>query len=153
MATFPYSALGTKTLAIAGGATAPTLKNLADGARVLGDEINTRNQIGEWLLRVRLVSAPTAGELVRVWFILDVGNPGTEEYEDGSATVEPIRIPDLFFPVRDVTTQQIIAATSTPIRKPNSPFKCLLKNDTGVAFTNTDDENELFYSFFDTESV
>ena len=151
MATFPYSAVGARTIAIPGGATAPTLKNLADGARVLGDEIDTRNQLSDWVLRVRFVSAPTAGVLVRVWFILDVGN--ASEFEDGSATVEPQRAPDLFFPVNAVTTQQVIAAAGVPIRKPNAPFKPLLKNDTLVAFTNTDNENELYYSFFDTESV
>ncbi len=136
-------------LAIAGDASSPTLKNLATGARILSAAMTTsRDEFSDWRLRVRLQSAPTAGRQVRCWFITDVGDQGV--YEDGGVSVEPLRAPDLIFPVLAVTTQQIIGGMRR-ILKPNAAYKILLLNDTGVAFTNTNDENQLHLATYNDE--
>jgi hypothetical protein len=142
-----YGAIGALTLAIRGDATAPTLKNLANNARVLSDEISTRDILSDWRLRVRLAVAPTAGRLVLAWFVIDVGD--NNEYEDGDSATEGLKAPDLLFPVRAVTTQQVIAVRG--IRKPNTPFKVLVRNDTGQAFTNVDNESQLHWSAYNDE--
>ena len=136
------------TLGIAGDASSPTLKNLASGARILSTAIATsRDEWSDWRLRVRLASAPAAGRQVRGWFIADMGDQGA--YEDGDASVEPFRQPDLVFAVRAVATQQVIVMRG--VKKPNCAFKVLLLDDTGQAFTNTNDENQLHYSVYNDE--
>lgn len=144
-----YSSPGTLTLTIAGDGSSPTLKNLANGSRILSNAISTtRDELSDWRLRVRLQSAPTAGRQVRCWFIQDVGDASA--YEDGDASTEPLRQPDLIFAVRAVTTQQVIAGMRG-VKKPNSAFKVLLLNDTGQTFTNTNDETQLHHSFYNDE--
>jgi hypothetical protein len=138
---------GALLTAIDGVTATPTLKNLAVGARVLSNEIATRDEFTDWRLKVRFGTAPTAGRLVLAWFLIDTGD--NNEFEDGSDTVEPFKNPDLSFPVRGVTTQQVVALRG--IRKPNSPMKILLKNDTNQGFTNTDSENVLSYSLYNLE--
>lgn len=148
MAKILYSTPGTLTLAIAGDASSPSLKNLANNTAVLSNAIATnRDQYSDWRLRYRGASMPTAGRQVRGWFIIDPGDMGT--YEDGAAGVFPVRQPDLVFAVRAVATQQIIAVRN--VLKPNGAFKILLLNDTGFAMTNTDDENQLHYSLYSDE--
>lgn len=72
--------------------------------------------------------APTANTCMTLWILraLDGAN-----YEDGSATVTPLRSPDAFFPLRAVTTAQRIVKR---VLLPPGLFKILLKNDaTGQA--------------------
>ena len=145
-----WSALGTFTLAIAGDASSPTLKNLADATLLLGNEIDwtaDRSIYGLWQLRCRGASAFAASAAIYVWFILAAD--GTN-YEDGAAGVEPLKAPDIIFPPRAVSTQQNI--TRERIVFPPSKFKPLVKNAGGVAFTNTNDENQLHYRPYNTEA-
>jgi hypothetical protein len=138
-----WSALGTFTLAIAGDASSPTLKNLASAGQILGNEIDwtaDRSQYGIWQLRVRGASAFTAGSSVVVYFIQAAD--GTN-YEDGDTSVLPAKAPRIIFPVRAVSTQQIIDVD--PVLFPATKFKPLLVNNGGQAFTNTTDENQLHY--------
>ena len=145
-----WTDVGAVTLAIAGDASSPTLKNLAAGGLILSNEIDpgaTPDSYADFRLRVRFASAPVDKEIVFCYFLIDVGDAGA--YEDGSITVEPNRNPDLFFSVRAVSTQQVIAIRQAVL--PKSPFKILLKNDATPAFTNTNDENQLHYSVYNEE--
>ena len=143
-----YSMPVALTLVIAGDASSPTLKNLANSARLLSNAIaSSRDQLSDWRLRVRLQVAPTAGRLVLGWFVVDTGD--NAEYEDGDASTEPLKPPDLLFPVRAVLSQQVIALRR--VLKPNTAYKVLIKNDTGQAFTNTDNENQLHNSLYNNE--
>ena len=144
-----WSALGTFTTAIAGGATAPTLKNLSSGSNKLGNEIDNataQDQYADFELKVRLQVAPTAGDVVSLWFVQ--ASDGTN-YEDGSDTVTPQKPPDVVFPLRAVTTQQQI--TRKHILLPATKLKPLIVNDSGQAFTDTDDENVLSYVPYNDE--
>lgn len=144
-----WSALATHTLAIAGDASSPTLKNLASGSLILGDAIDwtaDKSQFGLWQLRVRGASAFSSGGYVAVYFVL--AQDGTN-YEDGGTSVTPAKAPAMIFPVRAVNTQQIIVIPHALF--PPSKFKPLLINSGGQAFTNTNDENQLHYRAYSDE--
>jgi hypothetical protein len=144
-----WSALGTFTLAIAGDASSPTLKNLANGSSILGNELDwttDRSQFGLWQLRVRGASAFSTNGYVALYFILAAD--GTN-YEDGSTSVTPAGGGYLVFPVRAVSTQQII--TIPHVLFPPSKFKPLIVNFGGQAMTNTNDENQLHYRAYSDE--
>jgi hypothetical protein len=146
-----WSALNTFATGIAGGASAPTLKNLANNAAVLGPELDfsgagERHQFVALELLVRGASAFTAGGYAAVWFLRAVD--GTT-YEDGDASVTPARDSDVILPVRAVSTAQRIAQANIPL--PPFKTKFLVQNKGGQAFTNTDNENVLSYRTYDDE--
>lgn len=145
-----WSALGTRTLAIDGAATAPTLKNLANNARVLGNEIDNatsaRNQYADWYLDIRFAVAPAAGAVVEVYFV--TAHDDTN-YEDGDSSTTPAKPPRFVVPVRAVTTQQKIVVEQ--IILPPFKFKPLFINTGGQALTNTDNENRLYYRPYNDE--
>ena len=73
-------------------------------------------------------SAPTANTAIAIWFIRV---PDGTNYEDGDASITPIRAADAVLPLRAVTTAQRITVTANI---PYGNFKVLLKNDgTGQA--------------------
>jgi hypothetical protein len=73
-------------------------------------------------------TAPTANTGVSVWFL---ARPDGTNFEDGSASITPARLPDAVIPVRAVTTAQRIVRR---ILLPWGVFSTLLKNDgTGQA--------------------
>jgi hypothetical protein len=144
-----WSALGTRTLVINGDASAPTLKNLANGARVLGAEIDgatDRNQVADWHLDARGASAFAVGSVVEVYFV--VAHDDTN-YEDGDSSITPAKAPDFIVPLRNVSTQQKVVVRGIPL--PPFKFKPLFVNTSGVALTNTDNENRLYYRAYNDE--
>lgn len=66
---------------------------------------------------------PTANTGVSVWFLQT--QDGTN-YEDGSTSITPARLPDVVFPVRATTSGQRIIRR---VILPWGVFKALLKND------------------------
>ena len=144
-----WSALGTRTLVINGDATPPSLKNLANSARVLGNEIDNatdRNQYADWHVDLRFAVAPAAGSVVEVYFV--EAHDGTN-YEDGDSSTTPAKSPAFIVPVRAVATQQKIVVPY--ILLPPFKFKPLLLNSSGQALTNTDNENRLYYRAYNDE--
>jgi hypothetical protein len=147
-----WSALGTYTTAIAGGASAPTLKALSAAAQKIGDAIDltgagARDILSEWDLMVRFASAPASGAYVSLYFILSVD--GTN-YQDGDDSIAPPQSAFVRnFPCRLVDTQQRISLSG--IRLPPTKFKPLVINNGSTAFTNTNDENVLSYRAYDPE--
>jgi hypothetical protein len=80
-------------------------------------------------LEVTFGTAPTANTGVSLWFLSQ--GDGTN-YEDGSSSITPARLPDVVFPVRAVTTAQRI---NRRVMLPWGNITPLLKNDgTGQAF-------------------
>lgn len=72
---------------------------------------------------------PTANTGITVWFL---ARPDGTNFEDGSSSVTPVRLPDAVFPLRSVTTAQRIVRR---IALPWGVFTPLLKNDgTGQTF-------------------
>ena len=139
--------LGTYTTLIAGASTAPTLKNLANGATKIGNTITgNRNQYCALELKVRGASAFVAGGYVGFWWI---NSADDTNYEDGSDSVQSQRPQDAIFPVGALSTQQVI--TLWNVLLPPFNFKPLIINSTGQAFTNTDNENILSYRPYNDE--
>jgi hypothetical protein len=138
-----WSALGAETTACP---SASGLINLSNGNHALGAEIdNTHATLGYYYahfkLKVRGADAFHAGDYVSVWFLK--ASDGTN-YEDGAAGTPgttPARPADLVFPVRAVSTQQVIDIG--PVTIPGCKFKCLVQNNCTHGFTNTADENVL----------
>lgn len=74
-----------------------------------------------------------AGTGVTVWLLI---KPDGTNYEDGSATVFPARLPDMVFPLRNVNAAQRISLKNLPI--PVGPVTAIVKNDgTGVTMQGT----------------
>lgn len=148
-----WSALGTFTTLIAGGASSPTLKALASGSAKIGDPVDPTGSGDRYVycdldLYVRFASAPAAGSYVEIYFVRSVD--GTN-YEDGSDSVTPAALALVArIPVRAVDTQQRIAVARLVL--PGVKFKPLVKNTANQAFTNTNDENVLSYRVY-TEDI
>lgn len=139
-----WSTLGTYTTAIAGAATAPTLKNLANNGQKIGNEVDNatnRYLYADWDLKCRFQSAPSIGGYIALYLIPAID--GTN-YTDGDDSVAPP--PSTWignFPVRAVTTQQRVSLRGSLL--PPGKFKPLAINKSGQSMTNTDDENVLSY--------
>lgn len=85
--------------------------------------------LAEVELYVTFASVPTANTGVSVWFLREIDG---SNYEDGSASVTPTRIPDVVFGVRTVSTVQRMVKTCI---LPPGTFKPLIRNEgTGQAF-------------------
>lgn len=83
-------------------------------------------------LVVSFGSAPTSGSAVSTWFL---ARPDGTNFEDGSSSVTPARLPDATFPLRAVTGAQRIVRR---IMLPWGVSSPLIKNDgTGVAFASS----------------
>lgn len=140
--------LGTYTTLIAGAASAPTLKNLANNAQKLGNEIaGNRNRYCALELKCRFQVAPNTYGVVEVYFVPAVDNT---QFADGDDSVAPgsiIRAAS--FPLRAVTTQQWLAECFVML--PPFDFKPLVINKSGQAMTNTDNENILSYRTYNEE--
>lgn len=103
------------------------LNSLANNALVAHATSVTVTSAGFMACQVELYvtygTAPTVGTAVLVWFLREVD--GTN-FEDGSASITPLRAPDVYFPLRDVTTAQRIIMD---IVLPPGNFKPLVKNN------------------------
>lgn len=143
-----WSAPSAFTTLIAGGASAPTLKNLANNGQKLGDAIdNNRARFADFDLLFRGATAPSAGGYCALYLVPRID--GTN-FADGDDTVAPgasLHLCD--FPSRAVTTAQRSAVQRVPI--PPGDWKPLLVNKLGVALTNTDNENVLSYVTYGEE--
>jgi hypothetical protein len=112
------------------------LDSLANNGLALGAAFdNTQGAAGdgytlcELELVVTFSVAPTANTGASLWLL---GAPDGTNYEDGSSSVTPAKLPNVVFPVRAVTTAQRIVRRAW---LPPALMKPLLKNDgTGQAF-------------------
>lgn len=149
MATNKWTDVGAVSLVIAGDASAPTLKNLANNSYILSSEVDpgatSLDQYSNWRLRCRGTTI-TKGVVAKCWFVLDVGDGGS--YDDTSGTNTPDRAPDFVFYGYGVSTQQVLQSVPAVVMRPPSPFKVLCQNTSGVTWTNTNDENQLHESTF-----
>lgn len=137
------------SLVIAGDASSPTLKNLANNSYILSNEVDpgatSLDQCATYRLRIRGTTI-TKGVVAKCWYVLDVGDGGS--YDDTSGTNTPDRAPDFVFFGYGVSTQQVLMSTPMFVSRPPHPFKVLLQNTSGVTTTNTNDENQLHESVF-----
>lgn len=76
----------------------------------------------------------TVGTQMSGWFIMSTSAGST--YEDGDASTTPARRPDVEFPLRAVSTAQVVSARVD--KMPMGTFKLLMKNDgTGQTLNAT----------------
>lgn len=126
------------------------LNSLAFGAPAIGSAIDNIQATGSYsgypfcqleLVIAALAAAPMVNNVVSFWFVRSAD--GTN-YEDGSASVVPLREPDaLFFPLSVATAQRLIGVNgtgadrgSTRVRVPVGKWKPLFQwnraTNTGV---------------------
>lgn len=147
-----YSSAGTFTTAIDGTASTPTLKNLADSGRKIGNEIDnatTKATLSNWELKCKFGSSPTANRPVELYFIKAIDDTNYEYGDDSSDP--PASALAGVFPVQSTTNAQRIALENVTL--PNCRFKPYIYNRSGQAFTNVDSDNILSYRTFNIESV
>lgn len=142
-----------KTLIINGDATTPTLKALASAGQKCGNEIDNTTALYmniDWELYVRGASAFTAGTTVDLYLVPAID--GTN-YTDGAddSTAPPSSTYHCSFPLRAVSTQQRISVTGRMIGP--GKYKPVVINNGGQAFTNTDNENILYYRTYYDQAV
>lgn len=149
MATNKWTDVGAVSLVIAGDASSPTLKNLANSGYILSSEVDpgagSLDQYSHWRLRLK-ASTPTKGVVAKCWFILDIGDAGSADITSGTNT--PDRAPDFVFYGYAITTQQILQSVPAVVMRPPSPFQVLFQNTSGATLTNVNDENQLHASTF-----
>ncbi len=147
--TSKWTDVGSVSLVIAGDASSPTLKNLANNSYILSSEIDpgatSLDQFATYRCRLRATTA-SKGVVAKCWYILDVGDGGA--YDDTSGTNTPDRAPDFVFYGYGVATQQVLQSTPQFVTRPAHPFKILYQNTCGATLTNTNDENQLHESTF-----
>lgn len=155
MAVNKYTALNTFTTAIAGASSSPTLKNLSDASRKLGNEIDNttssanRDTLSNWELKCKFGSSPTANKPVELYFI-KCPDGTNYEYGDDSNDPPPTALAGVF-PVQATTNAQRICLEN--ISLPSCKFKPFIYNRSGQAFTNVDNDNILSYVTYNIESV
>jgi hypothetical protein len=114
-----------------GGAT------LANNAAVLSAAVTLTNPgyREAWctLAFTGTTGTPTVGTTISVW--LRVSTDGGTTYPDGDAAIPPADIPSFSFPVRAVTSAQILSAFVP--RMPTGVFKVRILNDGTGATINT----------------
>jgi hypothetical protein len=154
MTTQKWTDVGAVSLVIAGDASSPTLKNLANSGYILSSEVDpgagSLDQYSNWRLRLRATTA-TKGVVAKCWFVLDVGDGAS--YDDTSGTNTPDRAPDFVFYGYGVATQQVLQSVPQFVVRPPSPFKVLFQNTCGATLTNTNDENQLHESTFNESNA
>ena len=148
-----WSALGTFTTAIAGAATAPTLKSLTNNGRKTGNTIDNsaagvRNILSDWELKVTFAIAPAANSPVELYFLKmpDGTNP---EYGDDTSIDPPPSALVGVFPCRAATVVQRI--TLRGIVLPATAFKPYVINKAGQAFTGVDNDSILSFIPYNEE--
>jgi len=111
------------------------LNSLANNSLAIGSAVTLTSAGMLWAdleLVVSYGTAPTAGTAVLVWLLRDVNG---SDYEDGGTSVQPLRLFDASFPLRNVTGAQRIIKR---IKLPPGTIKALLKNDgTGQAMASS----------------
>lgn len=155
MALFKFSALGTFTTLIDGVTASPTLKGLANNARVIGNAIDLTGSSDRLiyanfdLLCRFTASTPVLGAPVELYLIPAID--GTN-YVTGDATDQapPACLVGVFGVVNKTAGQRLSLVN---VLLPNAKWKPLIWNKTGVAMTSTDSENILSYRTFVHESV
>lgn len=154
MTTQKWTDVGAVSLVIAGGASSPSLKNLANSGYILSNEVDpgagSLDLYSNWRLRLR-ATTPTKGVVAKCWFVLDIGDAGSDDITSGTNT--PDRAPDFVFFGYAITTQQILQSVPSVVMRPPSPFKVLFQNTSGATLTNTDDENQLHESTFNESNA
>jgi len=143
MAEHNWTGLTTAAEAIAGA----SLNSLADEAGLLGSDLGANDDFYV-RLEVLIASVDLSAQdnpAIYIYYIKSDDNGTT--FEDGSASIEPARRPDVIIPLREVSAAQRVMIDAL---FPPENFKVLYWNKTGAALAASG--NTIFYSPFTTET-
>ncbi len=137
-----WTALTTAVEAIASA----SLNTLADGSGVLGADLGVQDDLYVRLeLYLASVDLSSQSNPAAYLYYIKSDDDGTT-FEDGAAAVEPARMPDVIFPLREVNaTQRVMIDAHFPAEN----FKVLIINHCGAAWAGSG--NTLYFSPFTRE--
>ena len=124
MASFPWNTPTSRTTGISAS------DNLANATGLLSNEIDNASNLDD-TMDIELAFTPeTAPDANVVFYIFILTSIDGTNYEDGSTSVLPIKVPVVSVPCRAVTSAHKMSATGIPI--PPQKFKLLVWNATAV---------------------
>ena len=128
MASFPWNTPSSRTTGIASA-------SIANAAGFVGSAIDNATNLDDTLdlqVTINCASAPTANTVLYVYLLFSLD--GTN-YEDGSTSLQPVKVPIASIPARAVTGAQVVSVSGIPI--PPQPFKIACWSALGQTSTTT----------------
>ena len=128
MASFPWNTPTSRTTGIAA-------ESIANAAGFVGSAIDNATNLDDTLdlqITINCASAPVANTVLYVYLLLSLD--GTN-YENGSTSLQPVKVPIAAIPARAVTGAQVVSVAGIPI--PPQPFKIACWNALGQTSTTT----------------
>ena len=128
MASFPWTAPTSRTTGIAA-------QSIANAAGFVGSAIDNATNLDDTMdlqVTINCASAPAANTVLYVYLLLSID--GTN-YEDGSTSQQPVKVPVASVPARNVTGAQVVSFAGIPI--PPQPFKISVWNALGQTSATT----------------
>ena len=128
MASFPWNTPTGRTTGIAA-------ESVANAAGFVGSAIDNATNLDDTMdlqVTINCTSAPVANTVLYVYLLFSID--GTN-YEDGSTSMQPVKVPIASIPARAVTGAQVVSVSGIPI--PPQPFKIAVWNALGQTSTTT----------------
>ena len=128
MASFPWNTPTSRTTGI-------SAESIANAAGFVGSAINNATNLDDTMdlqVTINCASAPVANTVLYVYLLYSID--GTN-YEDGSTSLQPVKVPIASIPARAVTGAQVVSVSCIPI--PPQPFKIAIWNALGQISTTT----------------
>lgn len=124
--------LSTELNSLASSSTAGAISSVGGSSGVFNNAAGGGGLDGYTLADIELSIPSPAGTLTantgaNVWFLTTVDGGST--YEDGGSAVIPARSPDVVFPVRAISTAQVIHRRNVLL--PPGSWKVLIQHNTG----------------------
>ena len=129
MASFPWSTPTSRTTGIA-AQSIPNTEGFVSSSII--DNSSNLDDTLDLSFSFTCASASTGQTVFYVYLLYSID--GTD-YEDGSTTIQPVKVPIASIQVRAVTTAQLVNVPGIPI--PPQPFKIMIWNAVGYAVTFT----------------
>ena len=129
MASFPWNTPTSRTTGIA-AQSIPNAEGFVSSSII--DNSSNLDDTLDLSFSFTCASAPTGQTVFYVYLLYSID--GTN-YEDGSATIQPVKLPIASILARAVATGQVISLAGVPI--PPQPFKFMIWNAVGYSVTLT----------------
>lgn len=126
-----------------------SLSGLSNNVSILSSAIDNRSNrhmFSDWMLTVTYNTSPATNGRCTLYLVPSVD--GTN-YADCVAGSEPVNLFAGVFPLRAVSTAQVL--TARRVLLPPALFKVALKNESGSAMATGSGTNTLQYIFYDEE--
>lgn len=122
------------------GGVNPTLKALASGSTILSAEYDNSANLYQWLeLKMSCRGTTFTATTFDIWILPSLDGTTYPDASNGAPGTVPANVPDAYFYVRAVSTQQVLSPLRLQV--PPSKFKIFVRNTAGAACTNVNSEN------------